>query len=443
MNYKKLLFPAGAGLIAAVLITSNLAQAANLNQALSTLPQNEEWSIMAYAAMGQSVGQSYLAQPLNSSVATDYEKRILAITAQGGNPSTISSENFVSKLETMFDGSQIGDPGLLNDDIFGILALKSAGISDNVVNSSRQFILAHENSDDGWGYATGVGSDSNTTAMAVSALAITGGAPSSAISFMISSQTSSGGYSYSPGDSADGASTAWVISGLLTAGQSVPDTAKSFLESLQLSNGSFKWQADDAAGSALITAYAVIALSGHGLPIRTGSPPNPPPPPPPDPTPPPTGGPNPIPEPPPPAPIPSPTPTPTPPPTGGPTPTPSPSPSPQPTPTPTPPPPPPSGFHVTITYPGNKIFVGGISNSSATAMDALITAAGQINLLYEIKPTSFGPFVRSIDGYAPSGSSGWQYAVDGTVPNVGAADFRLHSGDTVQWFYGGPGTSPY
>src|SRR5258708_10789386 len=124
---------------------------------------------MARAGIGQNSGQTILRSPISNGSDTDYEKRILAITALDENPRTFGSENFVEKLESFFDGNQIGDSSLLNDDIFGVLALTSAGISNNTVSKSRQFILSHQNSDGGWGVATSVGSDSNTTAMAVAA----------------------------------------------------------------------------------------------------------------------------------------------------------------------------------------------------------------------------------------------------------------------------------
>src|SRR5579885_285658 len=129
---KKLLFLICSAAISAALLTSNFAAAANLSQAVSVLPQDDEWAIMAYAAMGQNVGQSFLSQPVTSGIATDVEKRILAITAQGGD-----AQSFVTELECLTNSGQIGDSSLINDDSFGILALNSAGVSDNVTASSR------------------------------------------------------------------------------------------------------------------------------------------------------------------------------------------------------------------------------------------------------------------------------------------------------------------
>src|SRR3989344_456319 len=282
---KKIFIPIVSGLVLAILVTTNLVSAANLSQAISTLPSDEEWSIMARAVVGQNSGATYLRSPISDGVATDYEKRILAITAIGENPSTFGSENFVAKLEGFFDGNQIGDAQLLNDDIFGVLALASAGISDNAVSKSRQFILSHQNSDGGWGYATGIGSDSNMTAMAIAALSHTGSVPSNAFNYLSSTQHSSGGYGFIPGQTPDGASTAWVVMGLNSANRTVPSNAIQFLDSLQTSNGSFKWKPTDATGSGLVTAYAVIALSGHGIPVKITTNPTPPPPPIPTPSP--------------------------------------------------------------------------------------------------------------------------------------------------------------
>jgi hypothetical protein len=504
MKHKKILVSVTLGLIVAVLSLTNLVSAANLNQAVATLPSNEEWSIMAKASIGQNAGHSFLKSKISGGSATDYEKRILAITAIGENPRTFGEEDFIAKLETFFDGNQIGDPSLLNDDIFGVLAFSSAGILNNITSKERGHILSRQNSDGGWGFASGVGSDSNTTAMAIAALEQLGSIPDSAFNYLASTEDSSGGYAFIPGTPADGASTAWVITGLRTARKNIPANAAQFLDSLQTSNGSFKWKPGDSSGSSLVTAYAVIALSGRGIPVKTvntNPPVTPPTPPVTPPTPPPSitevqlcihinydggcegfplddanlsnnqvGNDNassirvpagkiaalfehinfqgrceefkthdpdlrnnfvgndmpssitigkscPIIVPPqPPAP-----------------------------PVVVPPiPPAPSIVHVTLTYPGNKIYVGDISyTTNLTALQAMQSSANQINLLYEIKQTGLGQFVQNINGYGNSGTKGWQYAVNGTVPTLGAAEYILHSNDKLQWFYGEAGSSPF
>ena len=581
--YKKILFSVTAAALVAAVAVTQFVSAANLNQAASTLPENEEWSIMAHAAIGQNIGSGYLRGALNGGSATDYEKRILAITSVGQNPRTWGNENFVDSLLKKFDGNQMGDGGLLNDDIFGLLALKSAGESGDVTNKLRDHILANQNSDGGWSFSRGGSSDSNTTAMAISALRTVGSVPSSAANYLRATQNDDGGFGFTTNESSDGASTAWVILGLRASGSAVPSNTNSYMDSLQLSNGAFRWKLGDANGSSLVTAYSVLALSGETLPIRTVAN-NPTPTPQPNPAP--AQTPNPIPAP---TQNPNPSPTPTPvvtpnmvnnaecisisapdrvqtnqtfftsvnvkntgtttwasdntphrlgaqnpqdnhvwgssrmtlpvssvspnqtitftytakaPATPGnysfswrameedvvwfgntcsktisvsapvttptPTPTPAPTPTPIPAPTFTPPPPAPihtptvlgthSGFDVTITYPGNKIYVDRINFSSTNfsasngqnysysnprAIGTLIQAANSINLLYEIKGTSFGPFVHAINGYPPVGANGWMYAVNGSKPNVAASDYILQPGDKIQWFYGVPDAQPF
>lgn len=625
---KKIIFTITSALAAAVVVSTNPILAANLNLALSTLPQNDEWSIMANAAAGRTVGENYLRGSLGGGSATDYEKRILAITAISQDPRTFGAENFVAKLNSMFDGNQIGDPSLLNDDIFGLLALYSSGERGNTLNRVRDHILSRQNSDGGWGFATSGGSDSNTTAMAVAALKTLDGVPGSAINYLRQSQSSSGGFGFNPGAEADGASTSWVISGLIAAGESVPGGAISFLENLQLADGSFKWRSSDSSGSTLVTAYAVIALSNRTLPIRSVTPPTSPSPTPaptpsPSPSPSPTPSPTPTPSP---SPTPSPTPspgpgedipskcrvpvyhtnfafppeggkiikagdqlwfiintagcenagsgypvvkgastTPSPPPAGGPSPSPTPSPNPSPsgnqqpigyfddancnviggwaydpdassqsivveifangpegigtrifagpttglrldvnsqyhisgnhgftiftpanlkdggthdiwvyakdsgtnqntlftnrrvfdsrtctstfnpTPTPQPPPPPPAANQasVSVTYNSTKIFSGSVSPSSWTALGALQAASSVGGFSLDVTSMGLGPFVRSISGFGPMGSSGWQYAVNGNAPAVSAASYSIKPNDRIQWFYGPPSSSPY
>ncbi|HYC27967.1 MAG TPA: prenyltransferase/squalene oxidase repeat-containing protein, partial [Chitinophagaceae bacterium] len=268
MKYKYFVTVLCAGLVAVMFLVTSSLQAANLNSALNHLPADDEWSIMAHAAEGSKVGHSYLRSRLDSNTPTDYEKRILAITAIGENPRTFGQENFIAKLESFFDGSQIGDPSLLNDDIFGLLALRSAGIDNQMTDKLYDYIRSNQNSDGGWGFATTVGSDTNTTAMAIAALKTVGSEPNSAIAYLKKAQQPNGGFGYTPQTASDGASTAWVISGFIAARQPVPANAKAYLESLQLSSGMFKWHSNDSSGSRLVTSYAVIALSNNTLPIR-------------------------------------------------------------------------------------------------------------------------------------------------------------------------------
>ena len=71
-----------------------------------------------------------------------------------------------------------------------------------------------------------------------------------------------------------------------------------------------------------------------------------------------------------------------------------------------------------------------------TALDVVINAADVCGYTYEIKDTSFGPYLVRIANDKAEGSKGWLYRVDGVLPNVGAADFALSGGEHVLWYYG-------
>lgn len=343
----------------------------------------DEWSIMALASANSlsEVSLDFLKAPVTSGSATDYEKRILALVAAGQNPSTFGQENFVARLKEKVSGGQIGDLSLVNDDIFGVLALAAAGETESAAaQSSRNFILSKQNSDGGWSWAVDAASDSNDTAMAISALLASGSSPADqsitkAVSYLNTTKSANGGYSYQAGFAPDSASTSWVVSALRKAGQNINAQTIGYLENLQTANGSFRWQETDASGSQLMTAFAVIALSGGTYPINGSS-----------------GG-NPA--------------------AGTPM------------------------FSVCIYSASVQIWNGQLSfGPPSKAIDTVPEAARLGGFSYQITNTSFGPYVQSIAGEAAQGPRGWFYQVNGTLPNVGATDFLLSSGDRVTWYYG-------
>ena len=88
------------------------------------------WGAMALAAAGQTADVSSF-KSVDSTKAIDYEAPILALTAQSKDPRTYPNTDYVAKLETFWDGTQLGSTSTNNDDIFGLLALRSAGIGQS------------------------------------------------------------------------------------------------------------------------------------------------------------------------------------------------------------------------------------------------------------------------------------------------------------------------
>ncbi|HEY4686631.1 MAG TPA: prenyltransferase/squalene oxidase repeat-containing protein [Candidatus Subteraquimicrobiales bacterium] len=219
--------------------------------------------------------------------ATDFARQILAALASGKDPRNFGGYDLITGLKNFYNEGQIGEVDLINDDIFGVLALLAAGENPDqeVVLSSAKYILDHQQKDGSFSYsAKDTGGDVDDTAAAIQALALAKGKSinlnltltlESAKSFLAFSQNDDGGFPYSKGDSfndSNSASTSWAIQALIAMGEDPQSRVKQgglnpyhFLLSLQKEDGSFSWSGDSA--DSLMTAFAVVALLGKSWPI--------------------------------------------------------------------------------------------------------------------------------------------------------------------------------
>ena len=344
------------------------------------------WVTMALSAAGEDSDADYLKIFVGAS-ASDYEAAILALVAAGKDPKSFPNENFVQKLKSFYSGGQIGDPSLLNDDIFGLLALLAAGepIGDEVVSSAKNFVIQNQNADGGWAFAILSGSDTNMTAMAIMALLESGVSKSNAniskaIQYLKDAQNSDGGFPYDPkspfGTSSDASSDAWVLSALNKLGENLNDWKKDergpaeHLSGLETSAGYFEYQKGNGedAFSPITTSYALIALRGKYYPVsKISSSANP---------------------------------------------------------------------SVNFKIEGKtKTYCEGEAQAP-DALELVKIAASDCSFTYNIKDTSFGPYLEQIGDDKASGTDGWLYAVNFILPSVGAADYKLKAGDYVLWHYG-------
>lgn len=372
-----------------VIITAGASKAVGY---LQSQPQ-DAWVTMALVASGQSdILIDHLASVSGFS-ATDYAKTILALAAVGENPATFGSLDYIDKLKAYHGDNQMGDIGLLNDDIWSILALASVGQVDSVqATDAKFFLIANQNIDGGWGYAVGVDSDTNDTAAAIMALIEAGLSPSNtiitnAVNYLATAQNDDGGFGYQPGSDSDSGSDSWVISALYKIGQQPTDwkignenkTPIDHLESLQDVDGGFWWVPEGTSewNNKAMTPYAVIALSEKSYPV---------------------------------------------------------------------------GYYQTIeeqnlgTY---HLLVEGSNNTicdtftfGVTAMDVLKNAAEACQYSYNITEETFGLYLRDINEDKAEGSVGWLYFINQISPPVGAADYTLEDGDKVLFYYGEWGWSP-
>lgn len=371
---------------------------------------DDPWMVMALRATGQNVSADAIR--IDSLLtATDVERAILGVVAGHGNPYQFKSVDLVAKLDGLRNNNQIGEERLLNDDIFGILAYLSSGVSngDARVTDSRAKIIHHQNTDGGWGYAVGATSDSNITSMATIALLRSGSTASdtvvsNALNYIRSTQQGDGGYAIFYGQSSDTASTAWAISALQIAGidaRTWVDNGLSgfdFLNTTVRSDGSYAWKPSDSAGSSTMTAYAAIAHAGTGYPVAYYS-----------------------------APV-----------------VVTPAPAPAPTPVMSTPAPAPTPAPVFTSSMGTVSFriegatqqlCQGQANAS-TALNVLQVASEQCGFVYELRETGMGAYVHSVAGQSAQDEKGWLYRVNWRQPEVGAQNYNVQNGDYVTWYFG-------
>lgn len=249
----------------------------------------DAWTTMTLAAANeQSLDLAHLqSAPESQKSVTTYAKYILALTAAGENPTTFGNEDYVAALKSYFNNEQFGDPALLNDDVWAILALGSIGQENSSqVESAKNYLLAWQNQDNGWGYATSADSDTNSTASAIMALLEAGLAVDSAeivnaVAYLQASQNSDGGFPYSPispwGTDSDASSDSWVISAIYKLGYNPESWVKNghnpieHLITLQASDGYFQYQEGSGEDpfSPVTTSYALLALLSQRYPLQT------------------------------------------------------------------------------------------------------------------------------------------------------------------------------
>ena len=122
-----------------------------------------EWAAIAFGAATDDVcdetcrdarGRLRLyveTTPTSSSSATDIERHIMALEVLGIDPHSAHGAP-MERLIAMFDGTQIGDIALVNDDIFAIFPLLNAGYatSDTVPSAVLNFILSKQRANGSW-----------------------------------------------------------------------------------------------------------------------------------------------------------------------------------------------------------------------------------------------------------------------------------------------------
>ncbi len=380
MNTKKTITFFLIGIFVFSLVLPGLAEVDNstINYLKAQTP--DPWQSMALAASGETDLDLNHLKEVSGNLATDYEKTILALTANGENPRTFGNIDFIDRLKSFYQDSQIGSPDLLNDDFWGILALVSAGEnpSGQIIQDSQNFILTKQNFDGGWGYASSSQSDTNDTAVAIMALleaGIKADDPiiAKAVDYLKISQNNDGGFSYVPGGESDSGSDSWIISAIYKLGQNPYDWQKNsqnpidHLKSLQRPDGSFKWIVSEDKGYPILTSYAVIALTQNYYPV--------------------------------------------------------------------------SRLH-RLRIEGKDNQICDVKVKANTALDIIKNGAKVCGYTYLVEETAWGLYLKKINNEEAHDLIGWLYFVNYETPMIGAADYILKPGDEVLWYFGDWGWKP-
>lgn len=221
---------------------------------------------------------------------TDAERGILAGVAGGIQTSRLSTDadatksNLVARLAELFDGEQIGSTSLLNDDIFGVLALHQAGAPRPLLRRLVEYLRTKQLPGGGWTWNTAPGApaDTDMTGSVVAAFCAAGVGPSDpdvqrALDLLHSLQDAATGGFIAPPESfgigVNTDTTAWVTSGLVQCGidpqgpewtTAQGKTPLDYLLSMQKADGHFDWTAE-FGGGAFETYSAVRPLMGAGF----------------------------------------------------------------------------------------------------------------------------------------------------------------------------------
>jgi len=257
-----------------------------------------EWAVMAISAAGEDSSSpnwssdSSLAQyvldnqdQLDTKVATDVERHILTLLCLGVNPNNSSGTSYIQKLGDLYQTGQLGDPSLLNDDFWGVVALVAAGVepsNSTIIKDSVQFIVDNQNTDGGWSFYVGGPSDVDDTALAVLALILAGEAASSdkikdGMDYIKDNQEADGGFISDPsfGSTTSSEATAWTMWAITSTGEN-PTSGEwteggndpvDYLLTMQDSDGAFFHLPNIRSSPVMSTSYCTIALLGKRIPV--------------------------------------------------------------------------------------------------------------------------------------------------------------------------------
>ena len=200
----------------------------------------------------------------------EVERTVLLLSAAGLSPRDFGGKD----LLTVILRARRGDgsiAGFVSYTTFGVLALRSAGVSPG--KKTVDWLVSAENPDGGFGLTPAASSDSDMTGAALQALAVVGrrrvAASRRAVGWLRANQNDDGGFGQFKGRSSNAQSTAYAVQGLVAAeaGGATLSRALAYLRGLQRADGHVSYSASSNQTPVWVTAQALMALERKPLPI--------------------------------------------------------------------------------------------------------------------------------------------------------------------------------
>jgi hypothetical protein len=227
-----------------------------------------DWATLAITAapdslgMRSKVGNYLLSHDPSLQNITDYERHSMALMALGIDPYSGTDTNYIEEISERFDGEQIGDDGLVNDDIFALFPLLRAGYDegDDIIKKTVAFIVSRQGGNGAW-------ESPDLTAASIQALSEVRSLPgvNSSLNNARSYLKNIQGNDCSFGSFGNGFTTSWVIQAIIALGEDVDSWSKagctphSYLASLQQDDGGVGETALGSDARIWATSYAITA----------------------------------------------------------------------------------------------------------------------------------------------------------------------------------------
>ncbi len=206
------------------------------------------------------IGYFSVRPPALTSV-TDFERHAMALEALGVNPYNGTPVDYITPIVKAFDGTQIGESSLINDDIFALFPLLHAGYtaSDDIIQKTVAFILAGQQKSGSWADSVDITAAAIQALETVRSLPGTDAAVRKAAQYLHAQQATDGGFGNSQ-------ATSWVLQAVSSLGESVYDWNAGiyqmpdyYLATKQYSDGGVEPQSSDMQTRVWATAYAIPA----------------------------------------------------------------------------------------------------------------------------------------------------------------------------------------